>query len=611
MNIGQLKLNLSRYSRNYFLNMHQMPPIPSEVRQATHLNANLLCSNIFIFKKPLDMEPCHIPYFMKDISWNKTKNADNEWMFMLNRHEYLIDLALAYVDSKDKKYVACWKRLVFDWIENNPFEKNKINTSWRTIDTGIRCASWIKSIILIHEYFDDHELKIIFSSLQEQIMYLKDHYIEKYTLSNWGVLQISGILQVAMICEDLVSKETVDWAWEELKRQCELQFHLDDVHWEQSPLYHFEVLFAIYDIHMESQYLEIVPPFDLKGIIERASYSASYMIYPNGHLVPQHDSDYTFMGNVYENLAPFNQVEKPKVFNGIDSGSLVYKTGNDFVSLWNGRHGSGHGHASLGHINVFLNGERVLCDSGRFTYQEGPLRNYLKSAESHSSVIVDEIPLTSIKDSWTYNHVGKDLGNIIKETEKFVVMESTFSYSTYIVQRTVLILKKESIVIVIDSVDSEGTHTMKRYFQLNPAITVSEKDGYWILRGSKNINYAYFAEDQNTYSRKTLSSNIYNQLTDRVTLIQENEFIDWGISSTVFSPKPLVITKNTIHQYGEEKSPADDLFLSFNLKTDYNSYDIYFAANDTYEGAKLYKHNNEYLYHKLAISKNGVKEIIF
>ncbi|MFD3445937.1 heparinase II/III family protein [Microbacteriaceae bacterium 4G12] len=611
MNVDKLINNLSRCSRSYFSDKHQIPLIDDEVRKNTYLNANLLCSNIFVFKRTLDMEPCYIPYFMKEIDWNQSMNADDEWIFMLNRHEYLLDLALAYVDSKDKKYSECWKRLVCDWIKNNTFEPNKRHTSWRTIDTGIRCGSWIKSIILIYEHLSMSEIETIFSSLQEQLIYLKNQYIEKYTLSNWGILQISGILQVAMICEDLVQKEIVDWAWDELKRQCELQFHVDGIHWEQSPLYHFEVLFALLDVYQIAQYLESNIPFDLKSILEKISYAAFYMIYPNGYLVPQHDSDYISVKEIYKKIKPFHQSQMSKVFHGTDSGNLVYKTNTDFVSLWNGRHGSGHGHASLGHINLFLNGERVLCDSGRFTYQEGPLRNYLKSAESHSSIIVDEVPLTSIKDSWSYHHVGKDLANRVKETEKFVVMESTFSYSTFVVQRTVIILKEDNIVIVLDSVDSQGTHIMKRYFQLNPDIKVRKQEDSWVLKGRKNTNYAYFMGNQHTYSKKTISSNIYNQLTNRITLIEEKGFIDRGVSATIFSPEALVVMKNPIYQSGKEHPASEDEFVSFHVKSRNHDYDIYFAANDTCKGAKLYKHKNHYLYHKLTISQNGEKEIIF
>ena len=609
MEITKVRANLATWLNGY-VSTPQSSFYNEDVQKAVYLNANLLCSTIFVFKKPLDMEACYIPYSFKKIDWNCAMNADEEWIFMLNRQEYLLDLAEAYADSQDQKYLECWKRLVFDWIEHNPFAEWKIHTSWRTIDTGIRCASWMKSMMILHESLQNHELETIFSSLREQIIFLKEYYLERYTLSNWGALQIAGILQTVMVCEDLVPNEIIEWAWDELKRQCEIQFFADGVHWEQSPLYHFEVLVAVVEIYKEAQVLGITLPVDLKSVIKKTAVAAYYMIYPNGYLVPQHDSDYVHVEAVYKKIQSFCQGDLPELFIGDTSGSFVYKTEKDFVSLWNGWHGSGHGHASLGHLNVFLNGERVLCDSGRFTYQEGPLRTYLKSVHSHSTVIVDELPFTSIKESWTFHYLGKKAGNRVKETSEYIVIESNFYYSAYLVQRTVIILKKESIVIVIDDVDAQGQHTMKRLFQLNPDITVDKQKDCWKLTAKRNVTYAYFSDMEDTYSKVTLSSTQYNRLTNRATLVDEKEFVHHGIRYSIFSGKPLEVVLNKIEQCGAEQSPSEEHFLSFHLKADSSEYDIYFAANETYKGERLYKHIDEYFYHRLAISKNGQKEVI-
>ncbi len=609
MEMAKVRANLATCLSSY-LSDPQTSLYNEDVQSAVNLNANLLCSNIFVFKKPLDMEACYIPYSFKKIDWNCAMNADEEWIFMLNRQEYLLEMAEAYANSQDQKYLKCWKRLVFDWIEHNPFSEEKIHTSWRTLDTGIRCASWMKGMIILHESLEDHELETILSSLRGQITFLTDHYLERYTLSNWGALQIAGILQTVMVCEDLAPKEVIEWAWDELKRQCEIQFFADGVHWEQSPLYHFQVLFAIVDIYKGVHALRITLPIDLQSIIKKIAFAAYYMIYPNGYLVPQHDSDYVNVEAVYKRLQPFSPGLFPELFIGNESGNFVYKTEKDFVSLWNGWHGSGHGHASLGHLNLFLNGERVLCDSGRFTYQEGPLRNYLKSVHCHSTVIVDELPSTSIKDSWTFQHLGKKAGYRVKETDKYIVMESSFYYSTYLVQRTVVILKKESIVIVIDDVDGQGTHTMKRLFQLNPDITASKKNDCWKLATKRNVTYAYFSDIEDTYSQTTLMSSQYNQLTNRTTLVDEKEFDQHGVRFSIFSGKPLKVMPNKVEQSGTGQSPSEKYFLSFHLKVDSSEYDIYFVANETSTGERLYKHNDEYFYHRLTISKNGQKEVI-
>ena len=50
--------------------------------------------------------------------------------------------------------------------------------------------------------------------------------------------------------------------------------------------------------------------------------------------------------------------------------------------------------------------------------------------------------------------------------------------------------------------------------------------------------------------------------------------------------------------WGGSKSPSEEYFLSFHLKADSSEYDIYFVANETYKGERLYKHNDEYFMHE-------------
>ncbi|MEJ1309978.1 heparinase II/III domain-containing protein [Enterococcus faecium] len=46
-----------------------------------------------------------------------------------------------------------------------------------------------------------------------------------------------------------------------------------------------------------------------------------------------------------------------------------------YLTLFNGRHGSGHGHGSLGSITLDYQGKELIKDPGRYTYLEVPLRS--------------------------------------------------------------------------------------------------------------------------------------------------------------------------------------------------------------------------------------------
>ena len=61
---------------------------------------------------------------------------------------------------------------------------------------------------------------------------------------------------------------------------------------------------------------------------------------------------------------------------------------------------------------------------------------------------------------------------------------------------------------------------------------------------------------------------------------------------------------NMIEQCGAEQSLSEEYFLSFHINSDSPEYGIYFVANETYKGERLYKHNDKYFYHRLTISEN-------
>lgn len=205
--------------------------------------ADLLLKNTFIYTNRWDMEPCSVPYTISLEDWVTSPNGDPEWIFMLNRHDFLHKLWQAYVLTGHLRYVEKLRLFLLDWIDKNPITEHGTDAT-RTIDTGIRCMNW--SVLLLHlvgqELIGDHDARIILQSLAEQCTNMRLRYIGKYDLSNWGVLQTTAICTARLWYPEYVSPQIADWAWETLQTQLSLQVLSDGSHWEQSPMYHVEVL---------------------------------------------------------------------------------------------------------------------------------------------------------------------------------------------------------------------------------------------------------------------------------------------------------------------------------------------------------------------------------
>ena len=135
---------------------------------------------------------------------------------------------------------------MFDWIEKNPITEKGTDAT-RTIDTGIRCMNWCYLILPMYATgkIDDNEVVRLLEVINQQFLNLRKRYIGKYSLSNWGVLQTTAMCVAYTWYEEFLSKEIGEWAWKELANQLELQILEDGAHWEQSAMYHVEVLNCI------------------------------------------------------------------------------------------------------------------------------------------------------------------------------------------------------------------------------------------------------------------------------------------------------------------------------------------------------------------------------
>lgn len=208
--------------------------------------AELLLEQRFSFQDPWDMEPCKTPYFMKLDNWTVSPNGDPEWIYMLNRHDFLPKLWQAYVLTGKKAYLdkLCW--YLSCWIEKNPIIDQGTEAT-RPIDTGIRCFNWCGLLLnLVGEgIMDRGEAEKLLENMGRQFENLRERYMGKYTLSNWGILQTTAVCAGYLWFREFLPESGLEqWAWKELKEQLELQILEDGSHWEQSAMYHVEVLNA-------------------------------------------------------------------------------------------------------------------------------------------------------------------------------------------------------------------------------------------------------------------------------------------------------------------------------------------------------------------------------
>lgn len=567
--------------------------------------ADMICDNTFIFNHKWDMEACNVPVkFDGEIQWNKIPFGDEEWAFMLNRHKYWTFLGKAYLLTKDEKYLTTFIRQMNSWIDSVELDNPEFKDCARTIEMGLRCINWIKTMELFErEYkFDDEFKEKVYNSLKEQCDILLEIYDDFRTLSNWGVLQNCGLITFVFY----YGKLDTDYFKVPLKRlehQCKIQILPDGVHWEQSPMYQNEVLNCLLETAVQFKQHNMEIPQFIRENIRKIGFSNFAMKKPNHHQPMQGDSDDTDLRDIITRCAAVLEDEELKFggFKEIDFESIweldkksienypklqtkkpeytsvaLQNSGNFYLRdsfdekgsyLWFtcGSIGSGHGHGDMLHFDLTYKGEDFLIDSGRYTYVEGnETRIELKNNYSHNTVIVDNKLFSEFRNSWGIVKTPLPLNSMYKFTDKFDYVEGGhlgyLDQSIPTVSNRKIFYIKPDLWVVVDEFLTRGEHSYKQFFNLDSDVKADLEDNHVILKKGNTLHMKW--SDSVKLSMKDIKiSKEYNTLQDSTRIESETLFMENASLFTVISPENLEVEKIQVRRgnldlVGEDEAKA-------------------------------------------------------
>ena len=158
-----------------------------EIKRAK-FQGDLLCNNIIIYNDPMDMEATSIPYKFDGVEWNRSANSDPEWIYMLNRNGFMVDLAIAYRVTENKKYIEKLKSkeikdYIFKNINNYYYGlKTDIHVSINNkLIMGIECKAYTENAMLKRILVDFTLLKNIFPNIKCVLLQLESQLTGDYS----------------------------------------------------------------------------------------------------------------------------------------------------------------------------------------------------------------------------------------------------------------------------------------------------------------------------------------------------------------------------------------------------------------------------------------------
>lgn len=511
MNFVQQSLNFLAAHKKLAQTAHFIRP---DAAKEIIAHADELMHQTFTFNKTWDMERCLTPYTLPVIDWNTHQNDDPEWCFMLNRMDYLDHLLLASLLTGEIRYTDKAKEYILNWIAAHPTIVSEPST--RTLDTGIRVMNWMEALpylSMLHALTED-ELTRITDSMFAQMQYLKENYLPKYKTSNWGSIQTCAIVSVLpFLRADFLSDPLYQWALDEMTLQFSIQVYPDGMHWEQSTMYHIEVLnYSMKAVHYMGLHLQPCPSAVKEQVYALAKALAGQLT-PSGEIETFGDSDrvcardvlsraallfddptFRFVGldeldpeSLYVLGVPAAQryatlpasAPQSMHYDGEDSGMYTLRSSWDkdasFTMFTNGSLGSGHGHSDNLHLSACYQGDPVLIDCGRFTYREDhPLRVQLKGMAAHNGVMIDDKAYCVPSDSWGYADFGLPLKNYVRHAGNLHYFEGAMlGHDPLQVWVRKVIVVDPAIWMIVDEVKCDGAHEAHSRLHFDPAVTVS------------------------------------------------------------------------------------------------------------------------------------------
>ena len=365
----------------------------------------------------------------KDINWI----IAGEETHVLSRFAYWRDMGLAYWQTGDDKYAQDFVSILKDWLADNPTPTDlsgvtKSNTTWRTLEAGIRVREWFNTMELFMDApaFDAQAKYLMSKSLLEHARYLYE-WTPKFRGGNWQVTEASGVATVGLMMPE--AKDAAKWRERGLTRLTEhMQADVlpDGGHSELTPSYHQWVM----NQYAEVAQLAKINDSDVAGLTARHEKMYEWLMalsQPDSIVPPIADThdpldirddmatgallynrpDMKFLGakngpaswvwlfgaDAFDRYAKIAS-QKP-TFTSIllpDSKYLTMRSGwdkSDKYLLFDSAPGSvGHSHADKLQVLAYA-GRSLLVDPGIYSYGEPLSTSYFRNPEAHNVVLID------------------------------------------------------------------------------------------------------------------------------------------------------------------------------------------------------------------------------
>lgn len=324
------------------------------------------------------------------IDW-QAQGKDRLWRYNLHYFQYL------HPEEGLEKRIGI--ALMNDWIQNNP---PGTKDSWDSFPISLRLVNWIKYLTQASQ--PEPEAKAFNQSIYQQALWL-ERTMERHLLGNHFFKNLKALVFAGLFFQGKDAERWLDKGGCLLAHEIREQILFDGGHFERSPMYHCMILEDCLDLFNIFNEKHSTACRELKTLLEsvcpRMAQFLTGMLHPDEKIALFNDAAFGIElppDRILKYASSLLQkhITRPKglCWSFPESGYFVIAPGNgDRMLIDCGPIGPdyqpGHAHCDTLSYELSLDGQRVIVDSGVYDYQNGDMRQYVRSTRAHNTIMVD------------------------------------------------------------------------------------------------------------------------------------------------------------------------------------------------------------------------------
>ncbi len=461
-----------------------------------------------------------------DINW-KTANANPEFVYTLNRQDYWIDLAQAYVLTGDTKYVNEMGSQLASWSKQNPALADPNDWSgagWQPLSVGMRADSWAWSyqMVLGSAGWSASANTLFLYKLYQHGDFLRR--VTPYALtSNRSLFEAQGLLEIAQLVPEFSS--SADWEIYSRKllfSAMDAQLYADGGHFEESPGYAGSIITSLLEMYWldrrkgdrttwpkarinklrnaANAYVQLLTPDGKTAALSDTYRTTVGVFWDRARIILGDTADFPaakprlrdvwlFGSDVAGSMlgAPIYPAlpNRGEAYSMPQSGYTVMRSGSDYdarqITFDAGpTGGEAHGHLDLLNFELFGYGHPLISDPGVYAYNNSARRKWAISTPAHNTISIDNkshAPVNAIKNGNVWS------SGLVKASGGYQITASHRAYSGLggapVVTRSIW-YDGNGVMLVADLGAGSSTHTYAQSFLLPSTNTSRDLAAGWM-----------------------------------------------------------------------------------------------------------------------------------